>query len=519
MLGPEYLFGPSISVGLASADPEEESMASRVELLVLGGTVITVDENDRIIEDGGVAIHGDQIVAVAESDELEAQYEADQVIDADGMVVMPGLVDTYAHAGHGMIGGFYHPVEGWPAGWLYWHATTEDWWYAEGQLAATERLRFGVTTGASIIGSTPARTDSPVFAMRCAEAYEKVGIRAVLGVGPPDPFIPHISEPWSGSFFENGEWVERRFTYEEALENALKVVESWDGGGDGRIHIALAPAYIFGRHAFHGHFEYEYKSDDIPVMIEKAEEMRDLADQHGVQLHTHIMTGGLAFALEHFGRDRMERLLGPDVVIAHGNGLCAEGIEVVGSTCSNVASVASTTENIWYGYAPVIELLEAGANVTIATDGSAPRFSFDLWKDIVRAMWHQWVTHGTQRVFPPGKALRMVTIDAARALGLDNEVGSLEVGKKADVIMVDFDRPHLVPRTFVPQQLTYYVNGNDVNTVIVDGKILMENGQIQSVDVEEVKDLAREEAARSFERADLEPYCQMGHDFWRKARY
>jgi cytosine/adenosine deaminase-related metal-dependent hydrolase len=157
--------------------------------------------------------------------------------------------------------------------------------------------------------------------------------------------------------------------------------------------------------------------------------------------------------------------------------------------------------------------------VTIATDGSAPRFSHDLWKDIVRAMWHQWVRYGTQQVLPPGKALRMVTIDAARALGMGEEIGSLEVGKKADVILVDFDRLHLTPKTFVPQLLTYYVNGNDVDTVIVDGKVLMEEGQILSVDVEEVMESAREEAARAFERVDLSPYTDMGRAFWHGARY
>jgi cytosine/adenosine deaminase-related metal-dependent hydrolase len=231
------------------------------------------------------------------------------------------------------------------------------------------------------------------------------------------------------------------------------------------------------------------------------------------------MKGGVAFALEHFGRQRTEHVLGPDVVIAHGNGIGRDGVEIIGATRSNVATAPSTAENVRYGYAPVVELLEAGANVAIATDGSAPRFSFDLWKDIVRAMWHQWMIHGTQHVMPPGKALRMVTIDAARALGMDDDVGSLEVGKKADVILVDFNKLHLVPRTFLPQQLAYYVTGQDVDTVIVDGVVLMEGQTIKTVDVEEVKALARDEAARAFERVDLDPYCRMGRAFWRGARY
>ncbi len=496
-------------------------MQQLVDLLILGGTVVTMDETGCILEDGGLAIKDDRIVAVDQSNQLEEQYRAVRVIDAGRKVLMPGLVDTYGHAGHGLIRALYHPVHGWPAGQHYWHATTDGWWYAEAQLAATERLRFGVTTGASIIGSTPARADSPIFGIRNAEAYAKVGIRAVLGVGPPDPFIPHTPKPWSGSFYENGEWIERTFTYQDAIANSVEVIEKWHNGADGRIRIALAPAYLFGRHAFEDRkrFYYDYKPEDIPVMIEKADEMRDLADRYRVQLHTHIFRGSVDFALDHFGRERVERLLGPDVVIAHGNGLQESEIEVVGGTRSNVASVPSTTENISYGYAPIIELLEAGANVTISTDGSAPRFSFDLWKDIVRAMWHQWVVHGTQRVLPPGKALRMVTIDAAHALGMGDQVGSLEAGKKADVILIDFNRPHLTPKTFVPQLLTYYVNGNDVDTVLVDGKVLMEGGQILSVDVQEVIDLANEEAERALVLTDLKPYLKMGRDFWHGARY
>jgi cytosine/adenosine deaminase-related metal-dependent hydrolase len=459
-------------------------------------------------------------VAVGPSSQLKEEYEADRIIDGSKKVVMPGLVDSYGHAGHGLIRGVHHAKHGWPAGRFYWHATTDRWWYAEAQLAATERLSFGVTTGASIIGSTPARADSPVFCQRNAEAYAKVGIRAVLGIGPPDPFISHIPSPWSGSFYEDGKWIEKKFTYDQALSNSVQVVKEWHNGADGKIRIALAPPYFFGRHNMHRHtLDHEYTPQDISVMIEKADEIRELADRHQVQIHTHIFGDSVDFALKHFGRDRVERLLGPDVVIAHGNGLKASEIEVVGGTHCNVASAPSTHENWWYGIAPVVELLESGANVTIATDGSAPQFSFDLWKDIYKAMMHQWMAYGDQRVMPPGKALRMVTIDAAHALGIGDQVGSLEVGKKADVILVDFNKPHLTPMVGVPQLLAYYVNGNDVDTVMVDGKILMEDRKILSVDVQDVLDLANEEAGRAFAHIDLEPYLEMGRDFWRGPRY
>lgn len=496
-------------------------MQQKTDILIVGGTVVTMDESCRVLEDAGLAIEGDRILAVGTREELESTYQATRVINARGKVIMPGLVDTYGHAGHGLIRGIYNPVHGWPSERLYWHYTTDQWWYAEALLAATERLRFGVTTGASIIGATPARVDSPIFGVRNAEAYAKVGIRTALGVGPPDPFVPHLQRPWRGGFLEDRGWVEKPFTYEETIRNCTQIIEGYHKSVDGRIHIALAPPYLFGRHTYRDpqDFSYYYAPEDVPIMIEKAEQIRALADQYEVQIHTHMFMGAVDFAIDHFGRERVERLLGPDLVIAHGNGLKESEVEVIGAARCSVATAPSTGENIWFGFAPMVELLDAGANVTISTDGSAPRFSFDLWKDIPRAIWNQWVAHGSQRVLPPGKALRMVTIDAARALGIGDHVGSLEAGKKADVILLDFNRPHLTPQAFVPQLLTYYVNGNDVDTVLVDGQILMEGGRILSVDVQEIIDQAKQEAERAFTHVDLEPYLQMGSDFWHSARY
>ena len=492
-------------------------MKDKVDLLIKGGTLLTMDMKGAMFDDGAIAVADNQIIETGKRYVLEAKYNPEKTINAEKKVIMPGLIDTYGHSGHGLVGGFHHPLHGWPAGHLYWHATTDQWWYAEAQLAALERLRFGVTTGASIVGSTPSRTDSPVFGVRNAEAYARVGTKIVLGVGPPDVFIPHI-KGWKGSFYENGEWVEKEFTYEDALRNSVKIIEKWHMGADGRIRIALAPPYIFGRHTW-TRYTHNYLPEDVPVMLEKALEMRELADKHGVQIHTHIFGDSIDYAVEHFGREKVDEILGSDVVIAHGNGLKPSEVKVIAETNANVASAPSTGENIWYGYAPVVELIEAGANVTISTDGSAPRFSFDLFKDISRAMWHQWVRFDTMAMLPAGKALRMVTIDAAKALGMDHETGSLEAGKKADIILVDMDKPHLTPVTYVPHQLAFYVNGNDVDTTIVDGKILMENGKVISVDPKEVMELAREEAQKAFDLMDLDDFKPGDEEFWHGSRY
>lgn len=487
-----------------------------IDLIVANGTVLTMDGADRVIDGGAVAVRDARILDVGAADRLLSQYRPAQVIDATNKAVLPGLVDTYGHAGHGLIRGLFHPDEGWPAQHLYWHATTPDWWLAEARLAATERLRFGVTTGMSVIGASPARMDSPAFAAANAEAYAQVGVRAVLGVGPPDPVFSHLPERWTGSFFENGRRVERPFSYDDTIANSVRVIREWHGAAKGRIRIALACPYLFGRHVPHRRMHHRLPdARDVPKMRAHAEQMRGLADQFGILLHTHMFRGSVDFALRHFGRGEVERLLTPDVVIAHGNGLQQTEVETIGAAGCGVATVAFTHENIWYGVAPIVALIEAGAKVAISTDGAAPYASFDLWRELSRATWNQWMSLEDQRVLPPGKVLRMVTIEAAAALGMAAEIGSLEVGKKADLVTIELAAPHLTPATSVTRLLAFYATGLDVADVVVDGRVLMRDRHILSVDVEDVRQQAQEEAERAFARCDVSAYKHTDRSYWR----
>jgi 5-methylthioadenosine/S-adenosylhomocysteine deaminase len=490
-----------------------------VDILIAGGVVLTMDSQNRLIENGAVAVKGKTIAAVDTLENLRHAYAAETVIDASSKVVMPGLVDTYGHAGHGLIKGIHHPELGWPTNIVYFHATDDRWWYAEGMLSALERLRFGVTCGFSVIGATPARMDSPIFAQRQAEAVREIGIRGVLGVGPPDPHVSHIPEPWSGTFWDEGKPIKRPFSYQDTIRNSVSVIEEWHGAAEGRINVALHFPYLFGRQAAHPRIPFEYNDQHVPAMIEKAEEIRDLANRYQVLVHTHAFKGSVAFGIEHFGMGRVRQLLGPDVLFAHCNGLSDVEVRVLGENRVGIAVVPFTHENILYGPCPVIELLQSGANVTISTDGTAPYCSYDLFKDISRAVWTQWTRFEDQTLLPAGRALRMVTIDAARALGVDHLTGSLEVGKRADIILVDLARPHLTPSASVPRLLAFYANGNDVDTVLVDGRVLMQDRKATSVDEDAVVGMAREEAARAFERLDISAYLEMTDSFWRGWRY
>ena len=485
-----------------------------VDLIIEGGVVVTMDPQHRVIRDGAVAIQGPSIAAVGTTEEIRKAYTANRALDARRQIVMPGLVDAYGHAGHGMIKAIRHPELGWPTSDLYFHATDEDWWYAEGLMSAVERLRFGVTCGMSVIGATPARMDSPIFAQRQAQAVDEVGIRGVLGVGPPDPFVSHLPEPWEGTLWVDGLPERRPFTYESTIENSIAFVEEWHGAANGRVRVTLHVPYLLGRHASHPRFPFAYTADHLPTLIAKAEEARELACRLGILLHSHAFRGSVSFFVEHFGEERVRRLLGPDVLLAHCNDMADDEVRLMGEQRVNVALVPFTAENIVHLPCPAIELLQAGANVVITTDGTSPYCSYDLFKEISRAMWGQWTRLGDIRLLPPGKALRMVTIDAARALGLDDQIGSLEAGKRANVILVDLDRPHLTPDSTVPRLLAFYVNGNDVRTVLVDGQILMQDRQVRSVDEGAVLRMAREATARAFSRFDVAPYLETDDNFW-----
>jgi 5-methylthioadenosine/S-adenosylhomocysteine deaminase len=491
----------------------------QVDLIIKNGIILTMDRENRILSDGAIVVNGNAILEVDETESILHKYSAKRTVDATNKVVMPGLVDTYGHAGHGLIKGIHHPDLGWPTGSLYFHATTENWWYAEGMLSAVERLRFGVTTGLTVVGATPARMDSPVFADRQAQAVTKVGVRSVIAVGPPDPHISHLPQPWSGSIWKDGNLVKMPFSYQDTLDNTVKIIEAWNHQQDECIQVAIHYPYLFGRQAAHPKIPFVYSREHVPEMIQRADEIKDLADRYQVLLHSHAFVGSVDFALKHYGEQRVNQLLNGKVAFAHSNGLKKQEIETLGRHQTGICVVPFTHENILYGPCPVIELLQAGANVTISTDGTAPYSSYDLFKEISRVIWTQWERFKDQTLLPPGKALRMVTIDAARALGMDHLVGSLEPNKRADIILVDINRPHLVPNESIPRLLAFYANGNDVETVLVNGKILMEDRKVLSVDENDVIKMAREESQRAFECHNIDDLLKMDHNFWMGWRY
>jgi len=455
-----------------------------IDLLIKNGVVITMDATRRVLTDGAVAISGGRILAVGPTDEVMAAHgSARQVIDARGKAVLPGLIDGHAHAGHGLVKTLGNNDS---AAWMeacrviYTLASPPSFWRAEAKLAAFERLRFGVTTGVSLLGGgdSVGRVDDPVFADAHCEAVREVGIRSILVLGPTRPPFPR---PYVGA-----DGVERPVDFAQQLATIEAALERWHGR-DG-MHIAtLMPVYREARHD--------------PVKVKEIEQqgraVRELGRRHGALFH---QDGHRAGSIEM--ADRMFGLLGPDAWLSHCTDLTDADIETLVRTGTSVVHNPSAIAAV-RGYCPAPRMMEAGVTVMIGSDATAPDRSGDMFRHMFQGIRYHQRHFRDERVMPPGKALEMVTIDAARGLGLAHEIGSLEPGKLADVITVDLSAPHMVPANMPVARVVYFANGHDVQDVVVGGRLLMQDRRAPHLDATEIATVAWHEADAMLDRAGL----------------
>jgi len=473
------------------------------DILVVNGVVITIDPERRVIEDGAVAIAGDRIVAVGTTAEVTAAHSAPRVIDARGKAVLPGLIDGHAHAGHGLIktmgggrgGMWYQACET-----VYTVASTEAFWRAEAELAALERLTFGVTTGVSLLGGgdTILRTDDPVYGDAHCAGVVAVGTRSVVAVGPTRPPHPRrYADPERGA--------DRTVGFDDQMATCRTLIDRWHGSHGGRIGIALITPTLRDEHVA------GLAAADLKAAREQARKVRALSRERGLLFTQDGHSTGSVRIAHELG------LLGPDALLSHATGLTDEEIALCAETDTRIVTNPSAVAAIM-ARCPVTELLEAGVTVCIGSDATAPDRSGDLFRHMQQCMHYHRTFHRDPSWLPPGKALEMVTIDAARALGLEHEIGSLEAGKKADLILVDLRRPHLYPANMPVFRVVYFANGNDVHTVIVDGEVMLEDRRPTRVDADTVLDAAQRETELMLERTGFRPMLETPDGFWRAVR-
>ncbi len=475
----------------------------RVDTLIRDGVVITVDGERRVLEDGALALHQGRIAAVGRTSDLAARYEADQVIDASRMIVLPGLIDGHGHAGHALVKSlgagrgeiWFEACEK-----IYTTGTSVDFWAAEAGLAALERLKAGVTCGLSLFGGGPdiMRTDDPAYGRAWIERVGEVGIRGILAVGPGRPPFPRRYIRW-----EEGRATEFEVDLETQLGTSQTLIEEGHGAHDGRIRMALATPVFRRRDKGDG-----APAAEIAALAERVLQLRRRHDlvltQDGHRAGTLTAAAGLGF-------------LGPWAVMSHAVDLTQEDIQACIDTGTAIVHNPSAVASI-RGRCPVPELLDAGVTVMIGSDGAAPDRGYDMFRHMAQCMHYHRRHFRDPLVLPPGKAIEMVTIDAATGLGLGHEIGSLEVGKRADVVLVDAAKPHLYPPNMPVTRIAQFASAADVDTVIVDGRILMRDRRVASVDEAEVLDAAKRETELMLERTGLRHLTEEPAGFWRQSR-
>jgi len=415
------------------------------DILIKDGYVITMDPRRRVFERGSVAIDEGKISAVGE----DIKAKAEEVIDARGKAVLPGLINAHTHLSMTLLRGVADdmPLMEWLEKkiWPIEQNLTADDCYAGALLGCLEMIKSGTTCFA----------DQYFYMEDVARAVEESGLRGVLSRG-----IIELDDP------------ERR---KMTIREGERLVKTCHGMANGRILT------MFGPHA-----AYTCSPDCLT-------QVKELAKKYKVGIHTHISEtqDEVDRIAKRYGKRPVEHLdsigfLGPEVLAAHCIWLTAREFEIIHKR--GVKPVHNPVSNMKTasGVAPVPEMLEAGIPVALGTDGAASNNSLDMFNEMKFAALLSKVHKLDPTVVPAQAVLEIATINGAIALGLQDGIGSLEVGKKADIVLVDMKKPHLAPLHNVISHLVYSAVGSDVDTVIVDGKVLMQEHKVLTLDEDEV---------------------------------
>ena len=458
------------------------------DLIVSGGTVISMDGARRVIPDGAVAVADGAIVAVGPRAEVEAAHAAPKRIDARGKAILPGLIDGHAHAGHGLVKTM---GSGDSAAWseacriIYTLASPPEFWRAEAALAGLEQLKFGITTSVMLLGGGDSigRVDDPAHGDAHVAGINAIGIRRIMVLGPTRPPFPR---PYRGV-----DGTVRDVSFEQQAETIAALVERHHGKG--RITCAtLMPVYREAKH----------DAAKVAEIEKQGRVIRDIGKKAGTLFHQDGHRGG---SIEM--ADRMFGLLGPDAWLSHCTDLTEDDIATLVKTGTSVVHNPSAIAAV-RGFCPAIAMMDAGVTVMLGSDGTAPDRSTDMFRHMFQAMRYHQRAARDEAVLPPGKALEMITIDAAKGLGMADRIGSLEVGKQADIITVDLTAPHMLPANMPVHRVVYFAGGADVRDVVVAGEILMRDRVVPHVDEAAVRDDANAATSAMLAQAGLSAMVQ-----------
>jgi cytosine/adenosine deaminase-related metal-dependent hydrolase len=313
---------------------------------------------------------------------------------------------------------------------------------------------------------------------------------------------PRAPHPLTYARWDGGGRTDYPVSFEKQLATSLQLVDRWHRTHEDRLHVALLTPTLHQEHLDGA------AGEDA---VAQARKVKRLAYERGLVFTQDGHTLGSVRIAQDIG------ILGPRTLLSHATGLDETEIAICAETGTCIVHNPSAVAAI-LARCPVTELLDAGVVVAIGSDATAPDRSADMFRHMQQCMhYHRTYFHDPSWL-PPGKVLEMCTIDAARVLGLDDEIGSLEPGKKADIILVDLRRPHLYPANMPEFRVTYFANGNDVHTVLVGGRVLLRDRTPVHVDQDAVLDAAQRETELMIERLNLQDLLKTPDMFWRHSR-
>ena len=431
---------------VALLGPSATFAAEPADLIVRNATVVTMDARRRVIADGAVAIEGGRIAAVGPAAEVEARYRGREILDAGGGIALPGLVNAHTHAAMVLFRGIADDLK--LMDWLQKYIfpaearnVTAEFVKAGTRLAALEMIRSGTTTF----------VDMYYFEDQVAEAAKEAGLRTVAGetiIGFPAPDNKTVAD---------------------ALAYTDRFLKRW--AGDPLVVPAVAP-----------HSAYLVDPDTLRAS-------RALADRYGAPILIHLSESQDEQATV---KDRYRKtptvhlrdlgVLRKGLLGAHGIWLDAGDRAILKDAGAGVAHCPQSNMKISSGPAPVREMLAADMRLGLGTDGAASNNDLDMFEEMLTAALLAKHVTGDPTVAPAAAVLEMATRGGARALGMEDRLGSLEPGKRADLIVVDLSAPRLHPLYEAVSHLVYAAKGADVRHVVVEGRVVMRDRKITTLD-------------------------------------
>ncbi|MEM3731440.1 MAG: amidohydrolase [Candidatus Bathyarchaeia archaeon] len=445
-----------------------------MNIIVQNGTILTMQDK-KVIREGAIVIENTRIVDVGKTDDLKRKYgRGYEKIDAQGNIVIPGLINTHQHAAMSLLRGYADdlPLQEWLEKWIWpiEKQMTPNDIYVGALLTAAESIMSGVTTINTMYHYFPEENE--------AKALADIGLRGVVG---------HVCFSW------------RKEEDRKALED---LAQKWHNKFEGLIRVSVDPhapytvdpTYMVELKEIREELNEKYGGEKAPIIwhihtAETHDEPKKIQEAFNVKVEDGVMVY----------LDSLN-VLDEKVVAAHCVALTEKDIEVIKRRNVKISHNPISNLKLASGVCPLPKLLDAEITVSLGTDSPCSNNTADIFDVMkVTAILHKGLSNNPA-IIPAEKVIEMATIDGAKALSWDNEIGSIEIGKRADLAIINVKKPHLCPIYDEKSHLVYVVKASDVETVIINGKIIMENRKLTTLKIEKIMELAEKAKNKLFEK-------------------